>query len=48
MARYGDKMVMVERLPGVWSGAMGDFMYTAHADDPDACREMIAFVQKKA
>lgn len=48
MARYGDKMVMVERLPGVWSGAMGDFMYTAHADDPEACAEMIAFVQKKA
>jgi len=48
LERYGDKLVMAERLPEIWSGAMGNFMYTAHADDPEAAAEMIAFVQEQA
>ncbi len=47
MERYGDKIVMAERIPQVWSGAMGDYMYTAHAADEEAAKEMIRFVQQQ-
>jgi hypothetical protein len=47
MERYGDKIVMAERIPQVWSGAMGDYMYTAHATDEEAAKEMIRFVQQQ-
>jgi hypothetical protein len=38
---------MAERIPQVWSGAMGDYMYTAHATDEEAAKEMIRFVQQQ-
>lgn len=45
--KYGDKIVMAERIPGIWTGAMGDSMFTAHAIDENAAYEMIAYVQAK-
>ncbi|MCI8401191.1 MAG: ATP-grasp domain-containing protein [Lachnospiraceae bacterium] len=48
MAKYGKDMVMAEPIPEVWSGAMGNFMYTAHAADEKAAKEMIDYVQKQA
>lgn len=48
LERYGSQMVMCERIPDVWAGAMGNQMYTAHAADEEAAREMIAFVQQQA
>ncbi len=47
LEKYGEDMVMCEPIPQVWSGAMGDFMYTAHAKDADAAKEMIQFVQER-
>ena len=48
MERYGDKMAMCERMPDILSGAMGNQMYTAHADDEQAAQEFIAFVHESA
>lgn len=47
MERYGDKMAMCERMPDILSGAMGNMMYTAHADDAKAAEEFIAFVHER-
>ena len=44
MERYGSKMVMCERLPGIWEDAMGNFMYAAHAADETEVMEFIRFV----
>lgn len=48
LAKYGDKMVMCERIPDVLSGAMGNQMYTAHAADQQATDEFIQFVIERA
>ena len=48
MERYGDKMAMCERMPDILSGAMGNQMYTAHADDDKAAEEFIKFVHERA
>ena len=45
--KYGDKIVMAERIPSVWTGAMGDSMFTMHAADEEEAKEIIAFVQAK-
>ena len=47
LARYGDRMVMCERIPDILSGAMGNQMYTVKLDDEDAARAFIAFVLDK-
>ena len=47
LERYGDKIVMCERMPEILAGAMGNQMYTAHADDEEAANEFIAFVHEK-
>ena len=47
MEKYGKDMVMCEPIPEVWSGAMGNFMYTAHAAGEREAKEMIAFVQEQ-
>ncbi len=47
LEKYGNDIVMCEPIPEVWSGAMGNFMYTAHAADEKAAEEMIAFVQQR-
>ena len=48
MEMYRDKIVMAERLPALWYDAMGNYMFTAHADDDAAAEEFIAFVEERA
>ena len=48
MEKYRDKIVMAERLPVLWYDAMGNYMFTAHADDDAAAEEFIAFVEERA
>jgi len=48
IARYGDKLVMAERLPAIWEDAMGNFTYTAHARSMDEVMEFIRFVHERA
>ena len=48
LKKYGDRIVMCERMPDVLSGAMGNQMYTAQADSDKAVREFIKFVQERA
>ena len=48
MAKYGDKMVMCERIPEILTGAMGNQMYTAHAADENAVNEFIRFIHERA
>ena len=48
MEKYRDKIVMAERLPALWYDAMGNYMFTAHADDDAAAAEFIAFVEERA
>ena len=48
LERYGDRMVMCERIPDILTGAMGNQMYTAHAADEDAVFEFIRFIHEKA
>ncbi len=47
LARYGDKIVMCERMPEIMQAAMGCQMYTAHADTMKGVREFIRFVQER-
>ena len=47
MAKYGDRIVMNERMPDVLAGTMGNYLYTAHAKDEDDAKEFIAFVQEQ-
>ena len=48
ISKYGNQIVMSERLPSIWWGAMGNYMYTAHAKDEAEAKEFIAFIQEKA
>ena len=48
MERYGDRMVMAERMPDVLSGAMGNDMYTAIVDSEEAMWEFAEFVERRA
>lgn len=48
MEKYREKIVMAERLPALWYDAMGNYMFTAHADDDAAAEEFIAFVEERA
>jgi hypothetical protein len=48
MERYGERIVMAERMPDVLSGAMGNDMYTAVVASEDAVREVADFVQLRA
>ena len=47
MWKYGSRIVMKERIPGILSGAMGNQMYTARLDSEQEVREFIQFVQEK-
>ncbi|MBR1919689.1 MAG: ATP-grasp domain-containing protein [Spirochaetales bacterium] len=47
MERYRDRMVMNERVPDVLSAAMGNYLYTAHADDEEMAKEFISFIQER-
>ena len=48
MEKYGDRMVMAERMPDVLSGAMGNEMYTAVITDEKEIWEFADFVEKRA
>ena len=48
MSKYRDKIVMAERLPAIWYDAMGNYMFTAHADDENAAKEFIDYVEERA
>lgn len=47
LARYGDKIVMCERMPELMVATMGNQMYTAHAADLDAALEFIRYVHRR-
>ena len=48
MEKYGDRIVMAERMPDVLSGAMGNEMYTAVVASEQAVYEFADFVQERA
>ncbi len=48
LARYGGKLVMCERMPDAIAPAMGNQMYTAHAEDQQTVKEFIRFVAERA
>ena len=47
LARYGDRIVMCERMPEIMQAAMGCQMYTAHAGSMEDAQEFIQFVQER-
>lgn len=48
MDKFGPSIVMSERLPSIWWGAMGNYMFTAHAETEEKAWEFISFIQEKA
>jgi len=48
LARYGNQIVMCERMPELMWATMGNQMYTAHAADLAATEEFIRFVHQRA
>ncbi len=46
--RYGERIVMAERMPDVLSGAMGNDFYTAVVPSEEAVMEFAGFVQERA
>ena len=48
LARYGDQIVMCERMPELMWATMGCQMYTAHAYSEEEVREFIDFVHERA
>ena len=47
LAKYGEKIVMCERMPELMWATMGNQMYTAHAADFEAAQEFIRFVHQR-
>lgn len=47
MEKYGTQIVMCERMPEMNAPQMGNFMYTAHAQDEDAVKAFVDFVLEK-
>ena len=48
MEKYGERIVMAERMPEVLSGAMGNEMYTAVVASEEAVRKFADFVEERA
>ncbi|MBR1757881.1 MAG: carbamoylphosphate synthase large subunit [Lachnospiraceae bacterium] len=48
LARYGERIVMCERMPELMWATMGCQMYTAHAYSEEEVQEFIAFVHERA
>ena len=48
LARYGEKIVMCERMPAMMVPQMGNQMYTAKVADLSATEEFIRFVQQRS
>ncbi|MBR3457059.1 MAG: carbamoylphosphate synthase large subunit [Selenomonadaceae bacterium] len=47
LARYGNRIVMCERMPEMMAPQMGNQMYTAKVPDEEAVKEFISFVQAR-
>ena len=47
LCRYGDRMVMCERMPELFSAAMGQQMYTVRLDSLEEVKDFTAFVHEK-
>ncbi len=47
LGRYGDRMVMCERMPDLFHDAMGQQMYTVRLDTPDEEDAFVRFVHAK-
>ena len=47
LSRYGDRMVMCERMPELFSAAMGQQMYTVRLESMDEVNEFVEFVHLK-
>ena len=48
LEKFGEDIVMCERMPGVLSLSMGQQMYTAKAKDKQAVDDFVKFVQERA
>ena len=48
LEKYGDCMVMCDRIPDILSGAMGNQMYTAQFNTYEEMKEFMDFVQEQA
>jgi hypothetical protein len=48
MEKYGDRMMMCERMPEVLSGAMGNQMYTALLDTEEEVLKYNEFIHARA
>lgn len=46
-AKYGENIVMNERLPDIWFDAMGSYFFMAKAENPEKAEEFIAFVSER-
>ena len=44
LARYGDNLVMCERMPDIFAAAMGNQMYVALLDSEDEVREYVKYI----
>ena len=44
LARYGDRIVMCQRMPDIFSDAMGNQMYVALLDTEDEVRDYVRFI----
>ena len=47
LKRYGDRIVMCERMPELFSAAMGQQMYTVRLESMEDVNEFVEFVHKK-
>ncbi len=45
--KYGSRIMMEERLPEIWWGAMGNYMYIAKAKSEEEAEDFISFVLEK-
>ena len=48
LARYGDRIVMCERMPELMWETMGCQMYTAHAYSEEELKDFISFVHARS
>ena len=47
VSRYGDRLVMCERMPELFSAAMGQQMYTVRLESMEEIKEFVEFVHQK-
>ena len=47
LSRYGDRMVMCERMPELFSAAMGQQMYTVRLQSIEEVNDFVQFVHEK-